>query len=61
MGIGDNIKEMKEVYETASKPTWDEIKKLVYVTLLFFALVAAIVLPIFISLQYSIMICQYTP
>ncbi|AMD29615.1 MAG: hypothetical protein RXO36_00255 [Candidatus Nanopusillus acidilobi] len=61
MGISDSIKEMKEVYETASKPTWDEIKKLVYVTLLFFALVAAIVLPIFISLQYSIMICQYTP
>jgi len=61
MGIGDSIKEMKEVYETANKPSWDEVKKLVYVTLLFFALVAAIVLPIFISLQYSIMICQYTP
>ncbi|MFP3166864.1 MAG: hypothetical protein RXQ68_00320 [Candidatus Nanopusillus sp.] len=61
MSIIDSIKEMKEVYETANKPSWNEVKKLVYITLLFFALVSAIVLPIFISLQYSIMICQYMP
>ncbi|MFZ8800918.1 MAG: hypothetical protein ACO2ON_01925 [Candidatus Nanopusillus sp.] len=61
MGIIDRIREMKEIYETANKPSWDEVKKMVYVTLLFFALVAAIALPIFISLQYSIMICQYMP
>ncbi|MDT7890771.1 MAG: hypothetical protein RQ869_01750 [Candidatus Nanopusillus sp.] len=61
MGIIDSIREMKEMYETANKPSWDEVKKLVYVTLLFFALVAAIALPIFISLQYSITICQYMP
>jgi len=61
MGIIDSIREMKEIFETANKPSWDEVKKLVYVTLLFFALVASIALPIFISLQYSIMICQYMP
>lgn len=61
MGIIDRIREMKEIYETANKPSWDEVKKMVYVTLLFFALVAAIALPIFISLQYSIIICQYMP
>jgi preprotein translocase subunit Sss1 len=61
MGLIDKIKEMKEIYETATKPKWDDIKKLVYVTLLFFLLVAIISLPIFISLQYSIMLCQYIP
>jgi len=61
MGIIDSIRKMKEIYETANKPSWDEVKKMVYVVLLFFALVAAIALPIFISLQYSIMICQYMP
>ncbi|MGC9132988.1 MAG: hypothetical protein ACP5GJ_01100 [Nanopusillaceae archaeon] len=61
MGISDEIREMKEIYETATKPKWDEIKKLLYITLLFFILVAIISLPIFISLQYSIMVCQYIP
>ncbi len=61
MGFIDEIKEMKNVYDTATKPRWDDIKKLVYITLLFFLLVAAISLPIFISLQYSIMVCQYMP
>ena len=61
MGFIDEIREMKEVYDTATKPRWDDVKKLVYVTLLFFLLVAIISLPIFISLQYSIMVCQYMP
>ncbi|BFI73481.1 hypothetical protein YN1_4680 [Nanoarchaeota archaeon] len=61
MGILDTIREMKDVYDTATKPKWNDIKKLVYITLLFFLLVMVISLPIFISLQYSILVCQYTP
>ncbi|BBL45310.1 protein transport protein SEC61 subunit gamma [Nanobdella aerobiophila] len=60
MDIINNIMEMKEIYETATKPRWEDIKKLTYVTLLFFFLVALISLVIFISLQYSILVCQFT-
>ncbi|GEM_PF-1669207 len=59
----ESIKRLKDIYDIASKPKWEEVKKIVYITILFFALVSivAFAVLIFINLQFSSLLCQYMP
>lgn len=52
MGIKETIRDSIEVYRSAKRPSWDEVKKMVYITLLLFAIVAVISLALFMAIQF---------
>lgn len=55
MGIKNLIHDSIDLLKSAKKPEWDEVKRMVYITLLFFFIVAIISVGLF----YAINILQF--
>lgn len=59
MSLKDTIYSLKMVWDSAKKPTWEEVKKTANITLSFFALVGLLSILIFISIQSILMFSSF--
>lgn len=53
------IENIKEIWKVAQKPSQEELKRILYTTLLLFAIITLISLAIFILIQYLLYIWQF--
>ncbi|MEM0379518.1 MAG: protein translocase SEC61 complex subunit gamma [Nanopusillaceae archaeon] len=57
--IKNFIENIKEIWKVAQKPSQEELKRILYTTLLLFAIITLISLAIFILVQYLLYIWQF--